>query len=298
MSQLILRPLLLAAMALAAPALAQRQAPVRDDEEIVVTGTRNAEEQVRDFVGALTKTPPFGQLGKFERDVCPAVFGVAEAQKQAVLQRMKRVAVAAGIPVASGRCEPNAILVVTDDKEAFIEALLRERPAYFSGVGRSQARRLAKTPGPAAAWQLEGMLTADGKEMPTELPPNEIFVDDKVGAPSRIVASARPYFMGAVVVLEKKGLVGLRATQVADYAAMRAFAQVEPSRLAGSPSPTILKILDAPLGTPVPVTLTSWDLAFLKALYASQENRHSAAQRTEIRRRVKEELASPPKIRD
>jgi hypothetical protein len=286
MLQLTRVPLLLAAVALAAPAFAQMQPKTA---EIVVTGPKDTDQQVRDFVAALTQAEPRGQLARFEREACPTVLGLGDAQKRAVIERMKRVSVAAGVPVASGPCEPNTIVVVTDNKKTFIETLVRERPSYFQGVGRNQAQRLAREPGPAAAWQFGGLVTADGEEVPTELAPDEIFVDDRVGAPSRIATSARPYFAGAVVVLEKKALVGLGATQVADYAAMRAFARVDPSRLAGSSAPTILKILDAPAGAAVPVTLTAWDLAFLRALYASQEGRNGAAQRTEILRRVKEE---------
>ena len=44
----------------------------------------------------------------------------------------------------------------------------------------------------------------------------------------------------------------------------------------------ILRVLDAPMGTAVPITLTSWDFGFLRGLYDAQANLRSAAQRSAI----------------
>jgi hypothetical protein len=49
------------------------------------------------------------------------------------------------------------------------------------------------------------------------------------------------------------------------------------------------------MGTEVPITMTPWDLAFLKSLYAAPANISGAAQRTQIRERLKEELETDKK---
>ena len=90
-------------------------------------------------------------------------------------------------------------------------------------------------------------------------------------------------------------LSGLTVIQLADYAAMRAFAQVDPSRLEKSAAPTILTILDAPMGSAVPITLTEWDLAYLKALYSSTENRLAGQQRHEMGNKIARELSKQPR---
>lgn len=85
-------------------------------------------------------------------------------------------------------------------------------------------------------------------------------------------------------------LAGLTLVQLANYAAMRAFARTDPARLAQSAAPTILHVLDAPIGSAVPVTLTQWDLSFLRALYASSANNYATRQRSEMRRLVRDDL--------
>ncbi len=57
------------------PSAAQQpagQARANAPSEIVVTGRRDLNEQIRDFVGALTPASSQGQLGRFEWAVCPA----------------------------------------------------------------------------------------------------------------------------------------------------------------------------------------------------------------------------------
>jgi len=94
----------------------------------------------------------------------------------------------------------------------------------------------------------------------------------------------------AALVIERRALDGLTTTQLADYAAMRLFARTAPERLAGSTAPTILTIIEAPMGSAVPITLTDWDLAFLRGLYASHNNLYAAEHRSRISRRIANEL--------
>jgi hypothetical protein len=274
----------------AAGAAAQDGAPPPAGEsDIVVTG-QDIDQQLRDFVGALTQAPPRGQLSRFERAVCPAAIGLPPGQKQAVVTRIRRVAQAAGLEVGGARCIPNVLLMVTSDKRAFLEALARKYDYYFGDLSLKQMRRLVHQPGPATAWQLEGPpLDADGVEL-GQGGEAEYSVNRTNRMPSRVTEAARPQFQAAAVVVEARSLAGLTTIQLADYAAMRAFAHTDPARLpAGSP-PTILKILDAPMGSEVPVTLTAWDISFLKALYASSANLHAASQRAEMRRRMAKDL--------
>jgi hypothetical protein len=285
-----------AALGLAAAAAAQDVPQKPDDDEIVVTGSEeDLDRQIRDFVGALTQAPPRGQLSRFERKVCPAVVGLPPAQKAAIAARLRRVAAAVGMRVGGASCTPNMLLIVTSDKRAFIEALERKYSYYFGDMSPGAVRRIARGPGPAAAWQIDGApLDSEGVEMgqggEASLPGAEYHVNRTTKMPSRVAAAGRPQFQAAAVVVEQRALDGLTTLQLADYAAMRAFARTDPARLPDKGPATILKILDAPMGSSVPLTLTTWDLAFLKGLYASTDNLYAASQRSEIRRRIEEEL--------
>lgn len=289
MRQWIVGGLFCAAVALAPPASAQ-EAPQPVDQEIVVTGNADVERQLSDFVGALTQAPGGGQLSRFETDVCPSVVGVRPEHRDAVVRRMKVVAKAAGLAVGGSNCVPNVLLVVTRDKRAFLEALRQKHSYYFGGMSASAVRRLIAEPGPSAAWQVEGPpLNADGQAMAMN---NGVAVNRTTRTSNRISAGARPHFGAAAVVVESKALEGLTTIQLADYAAMRAFTRADSSKLPASAS-TILTILEAPMDSEVPITMTEWDLAFLRSFYAAPANLTAAAQRSQIRRNLKRELEKP-----
>jgi hypothetical protein len=278
--------LVCAGMVVVSPAAAQEARQPAGDQEIVVTGNADVERQLADFVGALTQVPNGGQLSRFETAVCPTVVGVSPTRKDAVVGRMKVVARAAGLAVGGSGCVPNVLLVVTGDKRAFLDALRKKHPYYLGGMSTAAVRRLIAEPGPAAAWQVDGPLrNADGRELQT----NGVPLNRTTRPDSRLSAGARPQFAAAAVVVESKALEGLTTTQLADYAAMRAFTRADPSKLPAS-TPTILNILEAPMDAEVPITLTDWDLAFLRSFYAAPSNLTAASQRSQIRRGVKRAL--------
>jgi hypothetical protein len=279
-----------AALAAAGAAAGQSGSAAGAPSEIVVTGNRNMGEEVRDFVGALAKAPVGGQLSRFEFSVCPAAVGVPAAQKQAIASRMRRIARAVGMQVGGASCTPNVLVLVTADKKAFIEALWRKHGYYFGGMSGSEVRRLMREPGPAAAWQIDGPpIRADGSALARD-GASGLAVNRTTVNPSRITAATRPHFAAAAVVVESRALEGLTTTQLADYAAMRAYARTDPASLADSPTTSILKVLEAPMGSEVPITLTSWDLGYLKALYASEGKLTAAAQRSEMQGILGKEL--------
>ena len=275
-----------AAFALASPAAAQEKAAA-ESPEIVVTGTRDMDGQVREFVGALTIAPS-GQLSRFERSICPAAVGVSPSHAQALAARIRRIAQAANIAVGKNKCTPNVLLVVTNEKGVFIEALLKKHPEFFGALSAKDVRKLARAPGPAAVWHVEGpQLDADGEELAEGRDGGAINRTTRAG--SRMTAPARPQFAAAAVVVEARALEGLTTTQLADYAAVRALARSDPSKLPGT-APTIVKVLETPMGEEVPITLTEWDLALLRSLYQAPPNVSAAAQRSGIRRGVKAQL--------
>jgi hypothetical protein len=255
-------------------------------DEILVTGTRSLDSQVRDFVVALGRLPGGERAGRFEQDFCPAVIGATKSGAYAITARLRVVARAVGLEVGKPDCVANAFLIVTDDKRQFIEALAKKRPEFFGSLEPIQIRRLARSQGPAAAWQLVGKVNARG--VPITNSGEGVPINRTIDPPMRLTAAARPVFEAAALVLTRSSLQGLDATQLADYSAMRLLARTDPSRVAGSP--TILNILDAPMGTEVPLSLTKWDLGYLKGLYSSPDALQASAQRAAIAREMVAEI--------
>ena len=266
-------------------ALAQESKADAEQSEIVITGDRDLDRRVTNFVGALTRAAPSAQLERFESPICPAALGLSKANRTAVEQRLRSVAKAAGIEVAPEDCSVNVLLVVTDNKRAFIEALQNKHRRFLGNLTPTQTRRLATAPGPTAAWQLTLPVTARGTDASTD-GCDMCFFNRTTELSSRITAATRPVINASALVVERGVLSGLDATQLADYAAMRLYGRTDPARLAGSNAHTILTILEAPDGAEVPITLTPWDLGFLRGLYASPKNVYSGAQRAEIVREI------------
>jgi hypothetical protein len=284
--------MLLAATAIADPAPAQpaTQGASRDSSEIVVEARRNRNREIRAFVSALTPSRVGDQLARFDNAVCPASVGLPAVQNAQVVARLRAVASAAGIKVARGECTPNALMIVVADKDQFVAALRKKYPGYFvDPIGMKV--RVPDEPGPAIAWQVKGLLDSNGIRPPVVRPPSggEYYSVETTMA-SRLKPSSRPDFLTSVVVVEVGALTGITTTQLADYAAMRLYSQANPARLANNGQQTILKIIDAPLDSQIPLTMTAWDLAFLKSLYRSEPLQYSTHQRAAIGREFRREL--------
>jgi hypothetical protein len=269
------------------------------DEEIVVQGMRVNKQRVRDFIRAVTDVPYEGQLGRFHAAACPVAMGLSDVQNARVAERMRQVAAAAGIKVATSPCKPNIFVIVTPDKRAALDELDHRFPMYFNGMSSKEVAALKASTAPAVAWQVGSRLSADGQ--PLEKPVGvDYYRVSSVENPSRIRGVTEPTFLVSVVVIDVNAARGLTTTELADYATMRTFAATDPDRVVKTGAPTILGVLAQPDDKPLPVTLTYWDLAFLKSLYATDNAYYARYQRSDMERVIAEELersrtASPEK---
>ena len=71
---------------------------------------------------------------------------------------------------------------------------------------------------------------------------------------------------------------------------MQSLIRTDPKQLRQSSPSTILSIIDAPMGTAIPESLTPWDLAFLKSFYASTKNMYAEYQRAQMKGEMKRRL--------
>lgn len=269
---------------------AQMNSPPQDRtfDEIVVQAVRPSDHQVRDFVRNLTAVPSYEQIGRFHRAVCPVAMGLPEVQSGKIAERMRQVAAAAKVPLAGAGCTPNVFVIIAPDKAAAIDELYRRFPAYFSQMSARHIRELTASPEPAAAWQLRGLLTQDGEEA-VKATGADYYTIKGTQSPSRIKAVSKPTFTASVLVVDVNAAAGLTLVQLADYAAMRTLADIDPQRITQVGVPTILTILGQPADKPLPVTLTYWDLAFLKSLYATDNSYLASYQRGDMEKLVKQD---------
>lgn len=271
---------------------AAQEPPAPPSQDVIVEGVRqkHQREQIRQFIKALTDVPSFGQIGKFHAPVCPAVMGLPEAQNRMVADRMKRVAEASGIRTGDPGCQPNVFLIASIDKNSTIDALYRSFPNFFGEMRGKEVRQLIASKQPSVAWQVKGLLSADGTTLKRSSMRGP-YINEGTNSGSRVRAGTMPEFVASMVVIERDALTGLSVTQVADFAAMRAFADTDPLKAAGGGAPTILTILDKADDQMVPLSLTHWDLGYLKSLYATSNALYANYQRGEMEQVVEREVA-------
>ena len=278
--------------ATAAPVAGEPPAPeVSGEQDILVVGERGRDRQVRGFVDALAVPSPGNQLGRVEDGLCPMSFGLAPQHAARFAARVRRLAEAAGVPRAPQDCRPNFVLFVVPDKRAAIAHWRTKRPDFFDGLLPREIDALARTPGPAAAWQIVHQKGAGRRALAENV---DGVADYKIvnhASPGRIGSNVQLEFFAAFVVVEAGALGEATLVQLSDYAAMRALARTEPAKAAAQPLPTILSLFEPGREAAAPLSVTQWDLGFLKALYATPSAYSARDQQNKITRSLREQMA-------
>lgn len=271
-------------------AAGQAQTPKSPDtDDIVVTGQRDSEDAIHDFIDTVT-IETSDQMATFRADVCPASFGLPDAYNDVVAGRIREVAKQADIPVAERDCDPNLIVLVADDGNDFFETFRRDRPTLFNSLELSEIRGVSEVEGPVRAWQVVELRGSDGRKPQ--------WVRFKVGEswspprpmltgviPSRLIKATRRDLAIPFVVFDVAATEGLTLTQIADHAAMRSLARTS---AAAPGSPSILGLFEE--GGYRAEGLTAWDAAYLKSLYATSNAVSASQQQSNMARIIGEEL--------
>jgi hypothetical protein len=253
--------------------------------EVVVETQRAAFRQsVAAFVKGVTKSPQASDeesLVRWNTPICFLAVGIGEEGGKAVLARLAEVASAAGAPLARQPCRANFVIVANSEPDRVIAAWYAQNSHLFGDATLAQIHRF-----------LEGSQTR-----PVRIWRN---IDrGRVAAmrlghfvPSNLHAESSPFVRNAILgffsvfaIVDTGRTEHFKLDQLADYVAMAGLANSDlDADLAGSRS--ILQLFAAPKETPP--GLSSWDAAFLKALYQSDQT--SSSQRFEIADRVMKEL--------
>lgn len=286
------------ATSIAAPQPAPSAPGVSGEAPIVVEGTATSRRQIDHYVEQLTAAQTDGQLGRFLAPICPSVLGMLPGQGELVEQRIRKVAAAVGAPVAAEKCRVNAFVLVGGDKRASIEGLRKKYSELVDGVPTVVLKRLESSPGPVAAWQVVGLIGADGMPLAnvrTSAGTDPVPVVRSFGWISRIAKLTKPQFLISVLIIETRALNGVDTRQLADYAVMRMLAPADATRPITIAAPSIIKLFDpGVIPDQAPESVTAWDFAFLKALYATNNEVNAGQQRGDIARQMRKQLSKAP----
>ena len=283
--------LILSAAATAeSPQISVQQPAAKSDDATIDTVTVEArrllERQLSTFVSAIVMPARDESLARWQLPICPLVAGLTFDEGKFVFERVSQVAREAGVSLGPPDCNPNLLIVMTREPEAFLKNWWGKNPRLFNndrGVGG--IKRTIRTAVPVRVFY-------NAFSVPSELA-NRFAVSaishcGKPGIPdSRLNRSTVRVLYSVIMVVDKRQTEGLQLGPLTDYIAMNSLAYIRRNPDLGT-VPTILRLFDES-DTPRPQALSAWDRAFLKSLYDTDSS--SVTHLSEITYRMTRDLA-------
>lgn len=282
---------LVAAFALLAADAAWAQA---DLQSITVEGRRERatlERRVKTFVSSITTAPYQESLAQWQKEIpiCPEVSGLPYADGEYVLARLSQIARDAGASLAGEVCSVNLRVVVTAVPDELAAEWGKRSPAMFGDASTSKLRQFMHTTSPVRVWYNTSLFTGNG--LPCRVILNDAlpYCEQDAETAQVRIAALRDFF-SVIIVVDANKIKGISMGQLAGYIGMIGLAEIRIDAKLGD-APTILRLFADPANAP-PLGLSSWDEAYLKALYHTQHE--DRTQLLSIKTSIMNEITQPP----
>lgn len=220
-------------------------------------------------------------LPRFEDPLCPGIVGLKVEAAEAMVGRIRSRAQEAGLRLAGEEgCEPNMIVAFIGDGRGYLQRLSHGRPYMFESLGVQERQELLASEGPVHVLPQVRTRSRDGMVVPrrenlVQPPQTEMWM-----AHSRIYTPTRQDITSVLVLIDPMAISGMTIDQLADYAAMRAFAPALVQRQELSAG-SILGLFDVPAEAR-PASLSAVDQAALATLYEGPPNMPASARLAEL----------------
>ncbi|HTC50478.1 MAG TPA: hypothetical protein VK700_00920 [Steroidobacteraceae bacterium] len=268
-------------------------------QEVTVTAQR-AEllPKLSAFAYGITEPVNGEGIARWHAPVCPLVAGLTQPEGEFILARISEIARAAGVPLAGEQCRPNLYIMVTGKPQQLLQAMAnRKRDVVFANATPLAVDEFIGRPEPVKVWYSTARTIPGGAAPVMGMPAAAQVRGGGLSGPpvnagswldnSHLQSSYEFDFSYVFVVADQARLGALTRGQFADYLAMVGLAEVRSPPHLGE-AQTILKLFD---GAPDAALagLSSWDQAFLKALYHT--NSATKTQRSQLGVAMSHELA-------
>lgn len=246
----------------AAPGGTTLQTPPRQDppssattlEDVVVTSRQR--EAVRGFVTELSVSEHRdGQLGRFDRLVCPGVMGMRSAHAQALNDQIARMAMALELRVGEPGCKANILIIAAANAEE-LSRIVETLPTGLEAdprAGRHSRVALSRLhePRPVRWWH------------------QVVYIP--TGVASRVRTPERTEIARAIVLLDMERIGSVNFEALAGYVGMVALARLNAdANLSGQN--TILNLFESEDTRRDFQGLTTWDADYLQAIYRAPQD--------------------------
>jgi hypothetical protein len=299
------------------PAFAQT---ATDEEVIVRPPAASNQEEVRSYVQALTSpTRTRSPMPRWYGPLCVGVVGMQAAQAQVFNDRIGEVAEAVRLQVQGSGCRPNVLIHFARDADAVARGiadqtnLVSANNSTGNSQGEDALRDFVQTQDAVRWWHVSRTATdgvtfgrdsqQNGEQERTrvqeftgeagsstqaqeqeEQTGEQFSSGTRVRDVSRLRGGVMEMMDYVIIVIDANRTSHTTVGALADYVAMVTLAQINPqAETAGAP--TILNLFEGAAETQT--ALTSWDLAYLRGLYASSDTpRNTRQQEGQIVRRM------------
>jgi hypothetical protein len=274
--------------------------PTPPGPEIVVEGRQTSRDAINRTTGAIGRPESAGgfvtQYARWTEPVCVSVAGLPRDGGQIVADRIGSVARALKIGARGPGCTPNIFVIVAHDPKTLIQKLDLRFPTLAYGISTAELAHVAAGPDPVRWIRTTGFTSAQGDPAQPDgfgLPGRSVTALPQWAA-SNIQASTKITTARMTIIVDAGQIEGLNYGQLSAYLALIALAQCKVA--AGVPPvDSILSIFAH--GDNAPQDLTRFDMAYLKALYTTNQALPADLQRMDIAAAVERDLAGTAKTR-
>jgi hypothetical protein len=232
--------------------------------------------RVSQFAYGITEPVNGEGLARWHSPVCPLVAGLPQQDGEFVLERVSEIARAAGVPLAGEHCNPNLYILMTSQPKQLLLAMQKQnRGVPFGHAPPVSIDEFIEKPQAVKVWYNTYRTTPGGAAPSAGVAPAAQVVGGSIGGVptytgswldnSHLQSPSEFCFSNVYVIADQARLRALSRGQFADYVAMVGLAELKSPPHLGE-AQTILKLFD---GAPDAVQpgMSTWDQAFLKALY-------------------------------
>lgn len=243
-------------------------------DDVLVSG-RKLRDRVQSFVDEVAAPTPRRGLARWRDPLCIATANLDRAVAQPIIDHVARVGASYGLKVREPGCNPNVVIIFTDEAPNLAKALVAAEPEAFRvrwtrqlDRGSVALSRFQEMDVPVRWWHVSiPVLGWNGQAaiaLPGQGPPT-------VPGEGR-VNRGRPVsdqFNKVIIIVDVDRVEGVMLPQLADYLALVMLAQIDPESDLQQYD-TVLNVFNNPGAV---AGLSEWDRAYLAALYEAYPER-------------------------
>lgn len=227
-------------------------------------------ERVVSFVRTVTQLSPGGQVSKRGAKLCPLVAGADPAANSYVRARLRQVAGELGLGIEKRACEPDVLVIFSREPDTMLRQARERGKIRYDGLSPVRIDRFKNDPKPIR-W------LSRTREIPVfgDMSAGDTDIVIRRAPDSHIVQPVVSRLSHTLIVIDARQADGIEIGALADYVTMVALADIRPN-VTPVDATSILNLF-AP-GAEASPRLSSFDLAYLRAVYQMKTERMVADQ--------------------